>query len=78
MQGFLDLTLAFEFIQNPRSLRFLWRCVDVHKQGFIDKPTVAFFYRDIADGLRQEQVSAPPPCQFHLFFPAGSNYTHTQ
>jgi len=58
-KGFLDLTLAFEFIQNPRSLRFLWRCVDVSKQGYLDKPTVAYFYRDIADGLRQEQLEAP-------------------
>lgn len=41
-RAFIELTLAFEFIQSPRSLRYLWRCVDVQKQGFIDRFTVTF------------------------------------
>lgn len=57
--GFLDLTLAMEFVTSPRALRYLWRCVDVRGQGFLDRFTISFFYRDIVVGLQAEGLEAP-------------------
>ena len=53
------MLLAFEFIQSPRSLRYLWKVVDINAQGFLDRFTIAFFYRDIVEGLQQEGLEAP-------------------
>ena len=58
-KGFLDLTLAFEYITSVAGLRYLWNAIDVRKQGFLDKFTIAYFYRDIAAGLRNEGLEAP-------------------
>jgi len=57
--GFLDLTLALEFVSSPPSLKYLWKCVDVRGQGFVDRFTIAFFYRDIVAGLHAEGLEAP-------------------
>jgi len=58
-KGFCDLTLAFEFITSTQSLKYLWKAVDVRGQGFLDRFTVAYFYRDIVEGLKAEGLEAP-------------------
>ena len=58
-KGFLDLTLAFEYITSTAALRYLWNVIDVQKQGYLDKFTISYFYRDIAQGLKNEGLEAP-------------------
>jgi serine/threonine-protein phosphatase 2A regulatory subunit B'' len=58
-KGFLELTLAFEFLNSPKGLRFFFKIIDFQKQGFIDRFTISYFYRDIVDGLKHEGLEAP-------------------
>ena len=58
-KGFIDLTLAFEYITSTAGLRYLWKIIDIQKQGYIDKFTISYFYRDITVGLKNEGLEAP-------------------
>ena len=56
---YLDLVLAFENLATPQALAYFWRLLDVKKQGSIDVFTINYFFREVADSIRDEGYDAP-------------------
>ncbi|KAH8049261.1 hypothetical protein JL720_15650 [Aureococcus anophagefferens] len=55
LRGEARLTKAFV----ERALAYFWRLLDVKKQGSIDVFTINYFFREIADSIRDEGYDAP-------------------
>mmetsp|Transcript_3322 Transcript_3322/g.5196 ORF Transcript_3322/g.5196 Transcript_3322/m.5196 type:complete len:503 (+) Transcript_3322:45-1553(+) len=57
---FLDLVLVVENRDHLESLRYLWRVVDVNKDGILSPSTVEIFYRDIRAMLLKAGYDSAP------------------
>lgn len=56
---FLDMVLALNNRNEPASIRFLFRILDIHHQGAIDRQTVYFFFKDIQQMLLDDNIHPP-------------------
>ena len=56
---YLDLVLAFENLATDQALSYFWRLLDVRKLGYVDVFAINFFFREIAESIRDEGYDAP-------------------
>ena len=54
---FLDFVLAMENKSSPQSVQYIWRLLDIDKKGYLDSFTINYFFRDIADKLKDEAAN---------------------
>jgi len=47
-KGYLDFVLALEYRQTPSSMRYLFRCLDLHGDGALTLPVLRHFFGDVA------------------------------
>ncbi|KAJ3171658.1 Serine/threonine-protein phosphatase 2A regulatory subunit B'' subunit gamma [Geranomyces variabilis] len=50
-RGFLDFVLAMENIQTPESMAYFFRALDIRGVGYLDGPTVMYFFKDVLDKM---------------------------
>ncbi|KAJ3159435.1 Serine/threonine-protein phosphatase 2A regulatory subunit B'' subunit gamma [Geranomyces michiganensis] len=50
-RGFLDFVLAMENIQTPESMAYFFRALDIQGVGYLDGPTVMYFFKDVVDKM---------------------------
>jgi len=50
---FLDFVLAMECKKDPVSLAFLFRLLDIKKQGYLDRFTISHFFSEIVQRMRE-------------------------
>jgi len=56
---YLDLVLAFENLSTDAALNYFWRLLDVRKLGYVDIFAINYFFREIAESIREEGYDAP-------------------
>ena len=56
---YLDLVLAFENLSSHQALLYFFRLLDVRKLGYLDIFAINYFFREIADSIRDEGYDAP-------------------
>ncbi|KAI8912180.1 Serine/threonine-protein phosphatase 2A regulatory subunit B [Powellomyces hirtus] len=50
-RGFLDFVLAMENVQTPESMAYFFRALDINGEGYLDGPTVMFFFKAVVDKM---------------------------
>ena len=57
---FLDFVLAFENRSSESALLYLWRILDINKDGLLTPSTIRLFFRDISAILLSTGYDACP------------------
>lgn len=60
---FLDFVLAFENRNSESSLLYMWRILDINKDGLLTPSTIRLFFRDISAILLNTGYDACPSAE---------------